>query len=64
MDSYEAMGFDDTQLNQDEEQCLFTIETNMPLPMVVYGNFFQWVKSAVAMEIEGTSQEGIVELEI
>jgi hypothetical protein len=44
MDGYDAMGFDDTQLTQDEEQSLFTIKTNMPLPMLVYGDSFQWAK--------------------
>jgi hypothetical protein len=43
-DGYEAMGFNVTQLTQDEEQNLFTIKTNMPIPMLVYGNSFQWVK--------------------
>jgi hypothetical protein len=34
MDGYEAMGFDVTQLTQDEEQSLlFAIKTNMPIPM-------------------------------
>jgi hypothetical protein len=33
MDGYEAMGFDVTQLTQDEEQSFFTIKTNMPIPM-------------------------------
>ncbi len=37
MDGYEAMGFDFTQLTQDEEQSLFTIKTNMPIPMLLYG---------------------------
>ena len=37
MDGYEAMGFDVTQLTQDEEQSLFTINTDMPIPMLVYG---------------------------
>jgi hypothetical protein len=37
LDGYEAMGFDVTQLSQDEEQSLFTIKTNMPIPMLVYG---------------------------
>ncbi len=37
IDGYEATGFDVTQLTQDEEQTLFTIRTNMPIPMVVYG---------------------------
>jgi hypothetical protein len=44
MDGYEAMGFDATQLTQDEEQSLFTIKTNMPIPMVVCGDSFQWAK--------------------
>ncbi len=46
MDGYEAMGFDVTHLTQDEEQSLFTIKTNMPIPMVMYGDSysFQWVK--------------------
>jgi hypothetical protein len=38
LDGYEAMGFDVTQLTQDEEQSLFTIKTNMPVPMLVYGD--------------------------
>jgi hypothetical protein len=33
MDGYEAMGFDVTQLIQNEEQSLFIIKTNMPIPM-------------------------------
>ncbi len=41
---YEAMGFDVTQLTQDVEQSLFTIKTNMPIPMLVYGDAFQWAK--------------------
>ena len=44
MDGYKAMGFDVTQLSQDEEQSLFTIKTNMPIPMLVYGDSFQWAK--------------------
>ena len=44
MDGYEAMGFDVTQLTQDVEQSLFTIKTNMPIPMLVYGDSFQWAK--------------------
>ncbi len=44
MDGYEAMGFDVTRLTQDEEQNLFTIKTNMPIPMLVYGDSFQWAK--------------------
>jgi hypothetical protein len=41
INGYEAMGFDVTQLTQDEEQSLFTIKTNMPIPMLVYGDSFQ-----------------------
>jgi hypothetical protein len=37
---YVAMGFDVTQLTQDEHQSLFTIKTNMPIPMLVYGGLF------------------------
>jgi hypothetical protein len=44
IDGYEAMGFDVTQLSQDEEQILFTIKTKMPIPMLVYGDSFQWTK--------------------
>jgi hypothetical protein len=44
MDGYKAMVFDVTQSTQDEEQSLFTIKTNMPIPMVVYGDSFQWAK--------------------
>jgi hypothetical protein len=38
------MGFDVTQLTQDEEQSLFTLKTNMPIPMLVYGDSFQKAK--------------------
>jgi hypothetical protein len=44
MDGYEAMGFDVKQLTQDVEQSLFTIKTNMSIPMLVYGDSFQWAK--------------------
>ena len=44
MDGYEAMGNDVTQLTQDVEQSLFTIRTNTPIPMLVYGDSFQWAK--------------------
>jgi hypothetical protein len=44
MDGYEAMGFDVTQSTQDMEQRLFTIKINMPIPMLVYRDAFQWVK--------------------
>jgi hypothetical protein len=40
MDVYEAMGFDVTQLSQDEEQSLFTIKTKMPILMLVHGDSF------------------------
>jgi hypothetical protein len=40
LDGYEAMGFDVTQLTQDEEQSLFTLKTNIPIPMLVYGDSF------------------------
>jgi hypothetical protein len=43
-DSYEGMGFDVTQLTQDVEQSLFRIKTNMPIPLLVYVDSFQWVK--------------------
>jgi hypothetical protein len=38
------MGFDVTQLTQDEEQRILTIKTDMPIPMLVYGGSFQWAK--------------------
>ncbi len=44
MDGYEAMGFDVTQWTQDIEESLFIIKTNMPIPMLVYGDAFQWEK--------------------
>jgi hypothetical protein len=44
MDGYEATRFDVTQLTQDVEQSLFTIKTNMPIPVLVYGDAFQWAK--------------------
>jgi hypothetical protein len=44
MDGYKAMGFDVTQLNKDEEQSVFTIKTNMPIPVLVYGDAYQWAK--------------------
>jgi hypothetical protein len=44
INGYEAMAFDVTQLTQDEEQRLFTIETDMPISMLVYGDSFQWAK--------------------
>ncbi len=44
IDGYKAMGCDVTLLTQHEEQSLFTIKTNMPIPMLVYGDSFQWAK--------------------
>ncbi len=44
INGYVAMRFDVTQLTQDEEQSLFTIKTDMPIPMLVYGDSFQWAK--------------------
>jgi hypothetical protein len=44
INGYEAMGFDVIQLTQDEEQRLFTIKTDMPIPMLVYGDSLQWAK--------------------
>jgi hypothetical protein len=44
LDGYEAMGFDVTQLTQDEEPSVFTLKTNTPIPMLVYGDSFQWAK--------------------
>jgi hypothetical protein len=44
MDEYEAMGCDVTQLTQDMEQSLFTIKTNMPIPVLVYWDAYQWAK--------------------
>jgi hypothetical protein len=44
LDCFEAMGFDVTHSTQDEEQSLFTIKIKMPIPMLVYGDSFQWAK--------------------
>jgi hypothetical protein len=45
INGYKAMGFDVTQLTQDEEQSLLTIKTNVPIPtMLVYGDSFRWEK--------------------
>ncbi len=44
LDGYEAMGFDVTQLTQDEEQSLVTKKINMPIPMLVCRDSFQWAK--------------------
>ncbi len=44
MDGYEAIGFDVTQSTQDLEQSLFKIQTNMPIPVLVHWDAFQWAK--------------------
>ncbi len=44
LNGYEAMGFDVTQLTQDEEQSFCILKTNMPIPKLVYGDSFQWAK--------------------
>ncbi len=44
IDGYETIGFDVTQLTQDVKHSLFTIKTNMPITMLVYGDAFQWAK--------------------
>jgi hypothetical protein len=44
MNGCEAMGFDVTQVTQDMEQSLFTIKTNMPILVLVYGDAFQGAK--------------------
>jgi hypothetical protein len=44
IDGYKVMGFDVTQLTHDVEQGGFTIKTVMPIPMLVYGDSFQWEK--------------------
>jgi hypothetical protein len=38
------MGFDVSQSTQDEEQRFFTLNTNMPIPLLVYGDSFPWAK--------------------
>jgi hypothetical protein len=45
INGYEAIGFDVTQSTQDEEQSLFTIKTDMPIPMLVYGDSHSTLKS-------------------
>jgi hypothetical protein len=45
VNGYEAMGFDVSQLTQDEEQTLFRITTNTLIHMLVYGDFFHWAKN-------------------
>jgi hypothetical protein len=44
INGYAAMGFSVTQSTQDEEQRLFTIKTNMPIPMLLYGDSFKWAR--------------------
>ncbi len=41
IDGYKAMEFDVKQLTYDMEQSGFTIKTDMPIPMLVYGDSFQ-----------------------
>ncbi len=60
INGYKAMGFDVTQLNQDEEQSLFTIKTIMPIPMLVYGDSFQrakYVQHIVLSSLDLTSHD-------
>jgi hypothetical protein len=46
--SHKTMGFDVTQWTQDEEQSLFfSIKTNMPIPMLGYGDSFQWANMVI-----------------
>jgi hypothetical protein len=47
MNGYEATGFDVTQLTQDMAQSLFTIKNIMPIPMLVFGDAFQWGKMVI-----------------
>jgi hypothetical protein len=49
MDGCEAMRFDVIRLTQDEEKSLVTIKTNMPIPMLVYGDFFQWTNIVITL---------------
>jgi hypothetical protein len=44
LNGYEAMKFDVSQSTQDEKQSLFTLNTYKPVPMLVYGDSFQWAK--------------------
>ncbi len=44
INGYKATGFDVTQLTHDVEQSGFTIKTDMPIPMLVYWDSFQWAK--------------------
>jgi hypothetical protein len=44
LDGSEAMGFDVSQLTQDEEESLCILNTDMPIPILVYGDSFQWAK--------------------
>jgi hypothetical protein len=58
IDGYEAIGFDVTQSTQDEELSSFTIKTDMPIPMFVYGDSFQWAKYGhhiLPSSLDGTS---------
>ncbi len=67
IDGYEDMGFDVTQLTQDMEQCLFTIKTNMPIPMLVYGDAFQWEKYShhiLPSNLDLTSHKKLVSIKL
>ncbi len=44
LDGYEGMGCDVSPLTQDEDPSLFTLYTKKPIPMLVYGDSFQWAK--------------------
>jgi hypothetical protein len=44
INGYKTMGFDVTQLTHDVEQSGFAIKPNMPIPMLVHGDSFQWAK--------------------
>jgi hypothetical protein len=49
LNGYKAKGFDVTQLTQDEEQSLFTIKANIPIPMLMYGDSFQWENMVITL---------------
>jgi hypothetical protein len=40
LDGYEEL----SQLTQDEEPILFTLNTDKPITMLMYGDSFQWAK--------------------
>jgi hypothetical protein len=49
VNGYEAMGFDVTQLTQDEEPRLLTLKTDMTIPMLVFGDSFQWKNMVITL---------------